>query len=51
MTLLTSPEVIVLGGGVMNQPTLLGKVHTKFTELLNDYVVHPRLKGIVYFGI
>lgn len=46
LTLIASPEVIVIGGGIMNQPTILGNVHTKFTELLNNYVDHPRLKDV-----
>ena len=48
LTLIASPEVIVIGGGIMNQPTILGNIHTKFTELLNNYVDHPRLKGNSY---
>jgi len=37
-TLLISPEVIVIGGGVIKQETLLPRVREYFLELLNGYV-------------
>jgi len=43
LTLTLSPEVIILGGGVMNQPTLLPLIHEEFKTLLNGYVQHPKL--------
>ena len=45
ITLLVSPEVIILGGGIMNQPTMLSLIQKNFTKLLNNYVDHPKLKG------
>jgi len=46
ITLLVSPEVIILGGGIMNQPTMLSLIHKNFTKLLNNYVDHPKLKEV-----
>jgi len=46
ITLLVSPEVIVLGGGVLNQPTLLPAIHKEFRKLLNEYVKHSKLTVI-----
>jgi len=50
ITLLVSPEVIILGGGIMNQSRMLSLIHKNFTKLLNNYVDHPKLKGTVYCG-
>lgn len=53
-TLLLSPEVIILGGGVMNQAHLLPKIREKFSKYMNEYVnipditqyiVTPKLEG------
>ncbi|MGY3724668.1 fructokinase [Granulicatella balaenopterae] len=40
-TLMLAPEVIVLGGGVMQQEHLLPKVKKAFEKVLNGYVTHP----------
>lgn len=36
-SLITSPEVIILGGGVMKVPGLIEKIRKEFTALNNDY--------------
>ncbi|MGI6238509.1 MAG: ROK family protein [Christensenellales bacterium] len=41
--LLLSPERIVLGGGVMNQPNLIERTRTKVLEKLGGYVAHPAI--------
>jgi fructokinase len=38
-----SPQRIILGGGVMDQPQLLPKVRQKLLELNNNYIRHPSL--------
>jgi fructokinase len=38
LTLNTSPEMIILGGGVMDQPQLLPVIHKRVLELLNGYI-------------
>ena len=43
ITLLYSPEAIVLGGGIMNRVILLPKIRAKFVEILNEYIQHPGL--------
>ena len=40
-----SPERVILGGGVMKQPTLLGRVQARLRELLAGYFDAPQLKG------
>ena len=37
------PEVIVLGGGILNRGQLYGMVQEEFRTLMNEYLVHPRL--------
>ena len=37
LTLVASPQRIILGGGVMNQRALFPLIHERFTALLNDY--------------
>jgi fructokinase len=41
--LLLSPERIVLGGGVMNQPNLIERTRAKVLEKLGGYVAHPAI--------
>jgi fructokinase len=43
MTLMLSPEKIVLGGGVFNRSVLYQKVRAKTQQLLNGYIQHRRL--------
>lgn len=38
-----SPQMIVLGGGVMHQRQLFPMIHRKTCELLNGYVDHPAI--------
>jgi len=42
-TLVLSPERIILGGGVMQQPTLLPLVRSTVQDALAGYVQHPAL--------
>lgn len=51
-TLILAPEIIVLGGGVMNQGHLLVKVREQFEKLLAGYVNVPPLEEyIVPWGL
>ncbi len=38
-----SPERIVLGGGVMQQPKLFARIHQKVRTLLNGYVQSDKI--------
>jgi fructokinase len=40
----TSPQRIILGGGVMKEPTLLARVQQRLREVLADYFDAPELK-------
>jgi fructokinase len=42
-----SPERIILGGGVMQQPTLLSRVQERLRGLLADYFDAPELKDAI----
>jgi fructokinase len=42
-----SPERIILGGGVMNEPTLLARVQERLPELLAGYFDAPELKDAI----
>lgn len=46
-TLTLSPEMIILGGGVMNQQHLFPMIHEKFTEYLANYVATPELTSYI----
>lgn len=48
LTLTISPEVIIFGGGVIRQKNLLSWIRKDFTTILNSYVQHPKIKGIVH---
>ena len=39
-----SPEMIILGGGVMQQKFLLPMIRRKTLELLNGYIAHPAIR-------
>jgi fructokinase len=49
LTLVLSPEVIVLGGGVMQRPGLLGRVGDRLDDSLAGYVATPRVL-LPHFG-
>jgi fructokinase len=53
MSVILSPERIVLGGGVMEQEQLLGMVRTRLTELNSGYIPLPVLSapGLKYPGL
>lgn len=42
-----SPERIILGGGVMKEPTLFARVHERMRELLAGYFDAPELKDAI----
>ena len=44
LTLILSPERVVIGGGVMNRKILMPMIHKEFVVLLNGYVRHPLLE-------
>lgn len=46
-TLTVSPEVIILGGGVMNQKQLFPLIRNEFKELVNGYVETPDLNEYI----
>jgi fructokinase len=43
LTVTLSPQRIILGGGVMQQPHLFKLVRKEFARLLNGYVQHPEV--------
>lgn len=53
MSVVLSPERIVLGGGVMDQPHLLGMIQARLKELNNGYIPLPALSapGLQFPGL
>jgi fructokinase len=45
VTLITSPEVIVIGGGIMNRKILYEIIQKEFLRMLAGYVDHPLLSS------
>lgn len=45
LTVALSPQRILLGGGVMQQPQLFTMLRREFSQLLNGYLQHPELLG------
>ena len=43
LTVVLSPQRIIMGGGVMDVPGLIDKVRAKTLNYLNDYVRHPAI--------
>lgn len=46
-TLMLSPDVIIFGGGVMQQEHLIEKVRKEFLTLMNNYVKIPRIEEYI----
>lgn len=46
-TLMLSPDIIIFGGGVMQQEHMIKRVHKAFEKRLNNYVSHPDLKDYI----
>lgn len=46
-TLMLSPDIIILGGGVMKQEHLLKKIKEEFSSLMNEYVKIPDLDNYI----
>ena len=40
-----SPEVIILGGGVMQRKAIYPFVLKSFNETINSYLIHPKLES------
>jgi len=47
--MILSPEVIVLGGGILNHEGMLEKVHRDFKLILNEYVIHSKITDITNY--
>lgn len=45
-TFMLAPKRIIMGGGIMQQPTLLNKIKNKISSLTADYVEYPHLSDI-----
>ncbi len=45
LTVTLSPQRIIIGGGVMQQPQLFPMVRDEFARIMNGYVRHPRLSS------
>ncbi|MEJ2759803.1 MAG: ROK family protein [Anaerolineales bacterium] len=43
LILTISPQVIILGGGVMSQSQLFPLIHARVRQLLNGYIQHPAI--------
>ncbi len=43
LTVTLSPQRIIIGGGVMQQPHLIPLVRNEFARIMNSYVRHPNL--------
>lgn len=43
LTCLLTPEVIVIGGGILNRGILYPMIREEFKKLMNGYLVNPRL--------
>lgn len=46
-TLILSPDVIILGGGVMQQSHMVERVRVAFHSLMKDYVRTPEMKNYI----
>ncbi|MDN6731788.1 MAG: ROK family protein, partial [Atopostipes suicloacalis] len=46
-TMVLRPSCIIFGGGVMSQSHLFDKVHSKFEEILSDYLDVPALEDYI----
>ena len=46
-TLILSPDVIILGGGVMQQSHMVERVRVAFHSLMKDYVRTPAMKNYI----
>ena len=47
--MILSPERIVLGGGVLKQPSLIPLIRKKFTELLADYIRTEEVRDVEHY--
>lgn len=47
--MILSPERIVLGGGVLKQPSLIPLIRKKFTELLADYIRTEEVHDVEHY--
>lgn len=45
IALLASPEVIILGGGIMQRKTIYGYLIKSFEKCINGYLQHSKLKS------
>jgi len=45
LTLILSPEIIIIGGGIMQRKVIFQHIYRAFPLLLSDYIDHPLLKS------
>ena len=50
IVMISSPEVIILGGGVLQRKSIYPHLLNSFTQTLNGYLSHPKIESIFFLN-